>query len=392
MMDVGPVLTMTASDLRQRIRDRSVLIFGLVVPFALMWVFSLLFADIGSADSLSPVTVGVAGDTDDPVVGSFVDVLNGIDVLDITVEPVEEADLAAAVEDEQVGIGLVFPADFGSALQTGGSPEVEAVTAGSPGLSEQVVLSVATGFLDQVANATRTATAAAVSGLPADQVAAIAQQVAAAAPTVVAEVGKGSDEQLSLQGYLVAGQTALFMFFTVGFGVIGYLQERDAGTLPRLQSMPFPPSSILLAKTLVSFVLGIAATTILLGAGATLFDVGFGSLLPVAVLVVAAVAATTSLVLLVTKVVATAEQAQIANSILGLVLGILGGAFFPIGGSGWLAVLSDLTPPAAFIRGLGITNGGGGVADLATPLAILGGFLAVSVLAFFVLPSREVRA
>lgn len=392
MMDVGPVLTMTASDLRQRVRDRSVLIFGLVVPFALMWVFSLLFADIGSSDSLSPVTVGIAGDTDDPVVAGFLDVVNSIDALDITVESVAEADLDAAVEDEAVGIGLVFPADFGSALETGGSPTVEAVTAGSPGLSEQVVLSVATGFLDQVANATRTATAAAVSGLPADQVAAIAQQVATAAPTVVAEVGEGSDEQLSLQGYLVAGQTALFMFFTVGFGVIGYLQERDDGTLPRLQSMPFPPSSILIAKTLVSFVLGIAATTVLLGAGATMFDVGFGSLLPVAVLVVAAVAATTSLVLLVTKVVATAEQAQIANSVMGLVMGILGGAFFPIGGSGWLALLSDLTPPAAFIRGLGITSGGGGVADLATPLTILGGFLAVSVLLFFVLPDREVRA
>ena len=391
-MDVGPVLTMTASDLRQRVRDKSVLIFGLLVPFALMWVFNLLFADVGPADSLSPVTVGVAGDTDDPVVAGFLDVVAGIDALEITVESVTEADLAAAVEDEEVGIGLVFPADFGSALQTGGSPTVEAVTAGSPGLSEQVVLSVATGFLDQVANATRTATAAAISGLPADQVAAIAQQVATAAPTVVAEVGEGSDEQLSLQGYLVAGQTALFMFFTVGFGVIGYLQERDDGTLPRLQSMPFPPSSILLSKTLVSFVLGIAATTVLLGAGATLFDVGFGSLLPVAVLVVAAVAATTSLVLLVTKVVATAEQAQIANSIMGLVMGILGGAFFPIGGSGWLALVSDLTPPAAFIRGLGITNGGGGVADLATPLTILGGFLAMSVLLFLVLPGREVRA
>lgn len=391
-MEVGPVLTMTASDLRQRVRDKSVLIFGLVVPFALMWVFNLLFADIGSAESLSPVTVGVVGDTEDPVVAGFLDVVAGIDAVDITVESVTEADLAAAVEDEELSIGLVFPADFGTALQTGGSPEVEAVTAGNPGLSEQVVLSVATGFLDQVANATRTATAAAVSGLPADQIAAIAQQVATAAPTVVADVGEGSDEQLSLQGYLVAGQTALFMFFTVGFGVIGYLQERDDGTLPRLQSMPFPPSSILLAKTLVSFVLGMAATTVLLGAGSAFFDVGFGAVLPVVVLVVAAVAATTSLVLLVTKVVTTAEQAQIANSVLGLVLGILGGAFFPIGGSGWLALVSDLTPPAAFIRGLGITSGGGGVADLATPLAILGGFMAGSVLLFFVLPDREVRA
>jgi ABC-2 type transport system permease protein len=391
-MDAGAILTMTASDLRQRVRDRSVLIFGLAVPFALMWVFNLLFAGVGSSESLEPITVGVAAGADDQVVAGFLEVVDSIDALDITVAPLDGDDVEGAVDAGDVDMGLVFPGDFAELVQAGGSPTVEAFTSGNAGLEEQVVLSVASGFLDRVATATRAATAANEAGLAGDEMMAVAQQVATSAPTVVAEVGAGSDEQLSLQGYLVAGQTALFMFFTVGFGVIGYLQERDVGTLPRLQSMPMAPSAIIIAKTLTSFVLGVVATSVLLGAGATLFDVSFGSVVPVAVLVVVAVAATTSLVLLITKVVTTAEQAQVANSIVGLVMGILGGAFFPIGGSGWLALVSDLTPPAAFIRGLGITNGGGGVADLATPLAILGGFLVVSVVLWFVLPEREVAA
>jgi ABC-2 type transport system permease protein len=75
-----------------------------------------------------------------------------------------------------------------------------------------------------------------------------------------------------------------------------------------------------------------------------------------------------------------------------MVLGIAGGAFFPIEASGFLATLMDLNPIAAFIRGLGITAGGGGVADVALPLAIMLGFAAVATLASRLVPDRGARA
>ena len=37
------LLVMVASDLRQQVLDKSFFIFGLAVPLALMWVFSLIF-------------------------------------------------------------------------------------------------------------------------------------------------------------------------------------------------------------------------------------------------------------------------------------------------------------------------------------------------------------
>ncbi len=90
----------------------------------------------------------------------------------------------------------------------------------------------------------------------------------------------------------------------------------------------------------------------------------------------------------------------LVSSILGTVYGfwlvyaagleyMLGGAFFPIGGSGLLATLSDLTPPAAFIRGLGITHAGGGVADLGGPLTSIAAFALISVIGAMIVPDRD---
>ncbi|MEZ5382611.1 MAG: ABC transporter permease [Microthrixaceae bacterium] len=380
-MDLGAIWTMAMGDLRQRLRDRSVLIFALVVPIALMAVFNVLFSGVGSTDALDPMTVRVAADADDQVAGGLVEVLDSIDDLDITatrVAPTAARDFPALIEDEKLTAAVVFPPGFAAEVTAGGSPKVELMQSGSAGLEAQVVDAIVSGYVDRVANASTAAAAAGGAGVPPDQLADVAQAVAEAEPLLTATAGAPASEQLSMQGYLVAGQAALFMFFTVGFGVIAYVQEREQGTLPRLQSMPFPPRSIIVAKAVVSFILGVSATAVLLVVGSLLFDVSFGSPLAVGALIVVAVAAVTSLVLLVTRVARTAEQAQAANAIVGFLMGVLGGSFFPIGGTGLLTRLSDLTPTAAFIRGLGITSGGGGIAELGGPflvLAVFGGVL-----------------
>ncbi len=392
-MDPSAIGIMTAWDLRQRIRDRSVLVFGLVVPLALMFVFDLLFSGIGGADSLEPVTVVTAGAESDPIGQALVATLGslGPDV-EVTVQSSEPDAAREAVADGEAAIAVLVPDGFQAEVMSGGSPAVEVVDAGDGSLEAQVVTAVVDGFVSQVAAGSQAATAAVASGVPPDQVAAIAAQVTQAPPTVTTSPGETADVQLSVQGNLVAGQAALFMLFTVGFGVISYLTERETGTLARLEAMPIHPRSIILAKTAVSYVLGVVATAILVTAGSVLFGVDFGAPVPITVLILATVAAATSLVLLVAKVARTAEQAQVVQSILALTLGILGGAFFPIASGGLLATLSDLTPPGAFIRGLGITHGGGGVVDLGPELATVLGFAVVVLVLAFVLPSRELEA
>ena len=92
---------MALSDLRQRVRDRSVLIFGLAVPIIVMFVFNLLFSGLGSSESLGKITVIVAAEPGDQIAEGLVGVRSSIDDLQIaaTLVPPAKADgLSAKVE------------------------------------------------------------------------------------------------------------------------------------------------------------------------------------------------------------------------------------------------------------------------------------------------------
>ena len=325
---------MTLSDLRQHVRDRSVLIFAVVVPLALMAVLNLVLGNLTSRE-LAPVTVAVSAPAGDEAAQSLVSTLRSLGDIDgaggfaVTVQPVPAADVRQAVADDKANLGVTVPDGFGAALLQG-TPKDVTVVDGGGGIENDIVISVVTGTVDRYRAATVAATAAGQSGLPAADLAAIGREVATSAPTITLTEGRASDEQLTTTGALVAGQAGLFLLFTVGFGVLGLVNEREQGTLARLQSMPMRPGLIVAAKALVSFVLGVVATTVLLTAGSLLFDVDFGSPLAVAVIVLCAVTAGTSITFVIARIARTAEQANVAQSIVALVLGIAGGAFFPL--------------------------------------------------------------
>lgn len=388
------LLTMTLSDLRQRVRDKSVLVFAIVVPLALMSVFNLVFADL-EEPALGPVTVAAAAPEGDELAAVVIQALRSLEgsaAVPVTVQEAEADAVPRAVESGEADMGLVVPEGFGAAVSAGEPVAIEAVEGDDAGVGGQIVLAVVHGVLEQLAAGTVAATAGAQAGLSPAELGAVAQEAATGGPEHALVQGQTSDEQLGPSASMVAGQAGLFLMFTVSFGVLGLVIERNQGTLARLQSMPMNPVLIVLAKALVSVVLGVTATTVLLTAGTLLFDVDFGHPALVAVLIVAAVVATTSVMLVVARVARTAEQANGASSILALVLGFSGGAFFPVSAPGVVGTLLDLNPVAAFIRGLGITSGGGGMADLGTPLLVLGIFAAVMVTIARLVPDRGAAA
>lgn len=379
--------TMTASDLRQRIRDRSVIIFGLLVPLALMSVMNLTMGDVEDTD-LEPVTVAASVPAGDRFGEALVGALTGTGVVDVTVRPVAEDEVRDLAASGDAGMGVVVPDGFTAAVQQGRPATVDVVEGDDAGLETDVLLSVVRAVLDQLAVGAQTAEAGARAGVPHQELAALAERAATQAPAVTLTQGEAASEQLSMSGALVAGQAGLFLLFTVGFGVLGLVAEREQGTMARLRSMPMRPGLVVAAKALVGYLLGVAATSVLLGTGSVLFDVSFGSPLVVAVLMLSAVAAATSLMFVIARLARTAEQAGIAQTVLAIVLGMAGGAFFPITGTGLLGQVLDLNPVAAFTRGLGISSGGGGVADVAAPVAILLGFALVAVVVSRLVPDR----
>ena len=384
---------MVANDLRLRVRDKSVVIFSLLVPLALMAVLNLSFGGFDTESvELKPADVVASSEDSGQLGAALLDAMDSLPVMDVTVRRVAAADVSRETKDTGADLGVILPANFTAAVTSGQAVTVQVIEGDSAGLETNVLISVVDGLLEQFAAGTVTAEAGGIAGLPHEVLGGLAQQAAAGSEGLTLSEGKASAEQLSLKGTLVAGQTGLFLLFTVGFGVLGLLAEREEGTLARLQSAPIAPGTIITAKALVGFILGIVATTILLTAGSVLFGVSFGSPTVVALLVLAVAAAATSLTFIVARLVRTAEQANITQSIVGMVLGIAGGAFFPIEASGFLATLMDLNPIAAFIRGLGISAGGGGLAEVAVPLAVMLGFAAFATLASRLVPDRGVRS
>jgi ABC-2 type transport system permease protein len=375
------------------VRDKSVFIFSLLVPLALMGVLNLTFGGLGDQSvELKPVTV-IAGNDDDGQLGAaLLNAMDSLETMEVTVRSVPAEEVSRQMQDNSAALGVVIPAGFTTSVMSGKAVTVQVVEGEGQGIETDVLVSVVDSLLDQFSAGAATAMAGERAGISRDVLAALGQQAAAGTPSLTLSEGTASAEQLSLRGTLVAGQSGLFLLFTVGFGVLGLLAEREQGTLARLKSTPVTPGSIITAKALVGFILGAVATTVLLTAGTLLFGVSFGSPLVVAMLIVSVVTAATSMTFIVARVVRTAEQASIAQSIIAMVLGIAGGAFFPIEASGPIAAIMDLNPVGAFIRGLGIAAGGGGPADIAVPLAIMLGFAAVCTLVSRFVPDRGARA
>ncbi|MEE6281276.1 ABC transporter permease [Georgenia sunbinii] len=379
--------TMTAADLRQRVRDKSVLIFGVLVPVALMLVLNLVFGNAEEVE-LDSVTVAAAVASDDELGQVLLATLTEVPGLDVAVEQVPADDVRAWAEDGRAQLGIIVPEGFGAAVTQGQPATVDITEGDGAGLETDILVSVVSGVTDRFAAAATAGAAGAELGLSPQQLAEVGRQVGEADVAVTAVAGQTATEQLDASGTMVAGQAGLFLLFTVGFGVIALINEREQGTLARLRSMPMRPGLIVAAKALSAYLLGAASTTVLLIAGSVLFGVDFGSPALVLLLVLCVVAAATSLTFVVARVARTAEQAGVSQAILAVVLGMSGGAFFPLAATGLAATILDLNPVAAFTRGLGITAGGGGLGDLGPPVATMLGFAVVCTALSRIVPDR----
>lgn len=388
-----PLITLTVTDLLQRARDKSVWMFAVLVPLALMFVFDLVFSGIEDPE-FEAVTVAVSAPVADDLAAIVTDAIRSLDgsTFEVTVDEVDAATARARVDDGEAAVAVVLPDGFGEAARSGAPVTVEAVRGDEAGIETDIVLSVVDGVLDQFAAGAVATRAGLAEGLTPDLIAAVAEQAATGGPAYELVAGEAASEQLDEGASLVAGQAGLFLMFTVSFGVTGLLLERENGTLARLRSMPIPSWYVVASKALVSLVLGTVATSVLLTAGSVLFDADFGSPVAVGVLIVCATAAGTSVMFLISRVARTSEQAGVATSIVAMVLGIGGGAFMPISATGTLATLLDLNPVAALLRGLGITSAGGGVADLGVPIAIMVGFAVAMVVVSRLVPDRGALA
>jgi ABC-2 type transport system permease protein len=360
---VGPTLLLLRKDLRLRIRDRSVFLFGIVVPLGLTVLFSNIFPDL---DDLQ-ITAAVVDEDGSDVAAGFTDGVVPVLVEDGLVVLAEDVDdrtsAIAAMRDGELDAVWLVPAGFGDEVTAGRPAVLEVLVNPDRALAGEVARGVATAYttrLETVSLAVATTTVASGGPLDPSQLQAVVDEVGQAAPPIALDLGESADRQLDPLSYLAAGMAAFFVFFTVQYGVTGLLEEEKLGTLPRLLASPIPPWSVQAGKALGSAVLGLVSLLVLAMASRLLLGADWGPPVGVGILLVALVVAAVGLMGLVGSFARTAEQASNSQAIVAIVLGMSGGVFFPIPtDTVLLRVLGAASPHAWFLRGLGDLVGTG---------------------------------
>lgn len=359
---MGASFLIAGKDLRLRVRDRSAFIVGVIAPLALAFIFNAVFGTAASGTGLG-LEYGMVDADESDLSRAFTEILEGAqaeDVLTLTTYPDAETG-RAAVDDGEVDAIYLIPQGFEQAVFTNQSTGIDVVGDVDSPTSTQIAASFAERFNTGVATGQLAiATTAAVENevVTPEFLAGIQGDPAEAAMRFTLTDISAETKQLDAVTYLAAGMAVFFLFFTVQFGVNGLLEEEREGTLARLMVAPVPRASVIGGKALLSFALGMISMGILVVATSLLLGAEWGAPLGVIVLVVAGVLSAVGIMGLVASFARTPEGAGNLGSIIAVVLGMLGGTFFPIGASGgFLANLTLLTPHAWFLRGLAeLTN------------------------------------
>jgi ABC-type transport system involved in cytochrome c biogenesis permease component len=147
----------------------------------------------------------------------------------------------------------------------------------------------------------------------------------------------GAPRRLNTFDQNVPGFSVTFLLLGMLLGVsLGLLDERDWGTLERLRATPTPFSTVLVAKLLARFVVGVAQMVVLLAVGRLVFGVSLGPQ-PWALLLpsVGIVFAGTAFGLVVAGIARSREAVLPVGSIVIVTMAAVGGCWWPI----------DLEPP-----------------------------------------------
>ena len=377
-----------AKDLKARMRDRSALLIGIVVPLALAFIFNVIFSGISGGSGV--ISLGVVdadhGAASQAFTRQVLPAVNRSGLITIHTEATAGRARALAA-DGTLDAVIVIPAGFSARVRTGQPASMQVIGNVDAGISAEVARSITEAYaaeLNRVRLSVATAGAAAAGrGGAGDTQALTAQAAATVTPVAVSDVSAQTKE-LDTKSFFAASMAVFFLFFTVQFGVTSLLEERSEGTLARLLAAPISRASILGGKLLTSFVLGVISMAVLVVATSLLFGAHWGNPFGVAVLIVAAIAAAMGIMSLIASLAKNAEQAANWQSVVSVVLGLLGGTFFPVSQApGVLSALTFAAPQAWFLRGLGDLRGGSLSVVWLPALAMLGFAVIAGGLALF---------
>ncbi|HUZ10324.1 MAG TPA: ABC transporter permease [Acidimicrobiales bacterium] len=365
-----PALVIAEKDLRQRIRDRSAIILGVVAPLVIAALMSLAF----SGTETIHLTLGVVNSDHGAAAAGLVDALRSPALEDlVTVVPeTSEAAASAAVRAGHTGAAMVIPPGFTASISGARPLPLTTLTNVNNAPAAQITSSIAQSFVAQV-NADRLSVALAVAG--GRSPAAASAALAATRPTLPVQTVERAfgAKELKTASYYAPAMAIFFLLFTVSFTSRSFFVDRDQGMLERILAAPVRPISVLLGKVLSAFVFGVASLGIIIAVTTLAFGADWGDPLAAASLSLAMVLAVTVTTALVIVVARTQRQAEGISSFVIFGLALLGGNFVFVSVTpSIMQRLALLTPNGWALRGYtDLATTGGGLAVAVVPIAAI---------------------
>ena len=374
------VLAVAGVALRRLVRDRTALLFMVVLPVVVILVVG------ASVRGFSTFRIGVvdlgAGPSGHDLVAAL-ERAPGLDVRDYATAD----DAARAVARGQLATAVVLPAGMDRSLRAGEPVDV-AVLAEQANSSEQAAAAQVAAVIAEQGGLVQAAVFAT------DQVAALAAGTdayaanlarAAAVRPGVADVGVASevvDAKATIlpQGFSYSAPTmlVLFVFLNAVVGGAAVIQTRRLGMHERMAATPTAVSAVVAGETLAAVAIALGQAALIVGIGATAFGVSWGNPAAAAVLVALWALVSAGAGMLAGTLFRTPEQATAIGPSVGIAFAMLGGCMWP------LAVVNEamrevghLTPHAwAVDAWTALIARGGTLATIAPQLGVLAAFAA----------------
>jgi ABC-2 type transport system permease protein len=370
------VAIIAGKDLRQQVRNGTLLVFAVVLPLGLALLFNTI---MGGEDRIS-ASYAVLDQDGGALATAFTDQVLAAVAADggFEIRSIATRDEAVRLTDSgELSATFVVPAGFTADIEAGRDTTLTVIGNPDAGIAVQIAREIAQAYLTEL-RGVQLAVAVGAAADPTADPQALAQQAAALPPPVTLARDDSADRrELDTATYFAAGMAVFFLFFTAMLSVSGLLQERTEGTMARLLASPVSRPAILAGKLLSTVAIGVVAMAVLVGASTLLLGASWGDPRGVAALVIATVLAATGLMALVASFARTTEQATNWMSVIAVLFGLFGGSFVPLAQLGALTAVSYAVPHRWFLLGLA-DLAGGGLGVVVVPVAALLGFAAVA--------------
>jgi len=386
-------------DLKLMFRDRAALTFMLLAPFLLTIGMGFVTGRFsGGASGLSDIPVIIVNLDKQELGNALEDLFSSEDLADL-MEPTASSDPEAArqlIDDDQASAAVIIPEGFTQSIIPGEGtmfdpnyiqPEpvkIEVYTNPSRPTSSGVVKAIVDEFVSRVEEGRTSGMTSIVqlmsSGLVSPQDAESeannlfqnVDETESSAITLKKNTEGAGAVEFDLLAYFAPGMALMFLMYTVSYGGRSILTERSQGTLPRLMISPTHTAQVLGGKVLGIFFMGVAQVGILILASSVFFQVKWGDVLGVVVLILAAVFGAAGWGMLITAFARTPAQVGSTGSAVMLIFGIMGGSFisleqFPP----FMQTISRITPNAWGLDGFTTLALGGTLQNLAEPITAL---------------------